>query len=80
MVCASFRLLLELKSGSWLNSVTYSFEGKHFYVTLLFPFLGDSLGRRACERQSNVPLQVLRQVAKYQGRRLRQGQGVSHSY
>ena len=70
MVCASLRLLLELKSGSWLNSVTYSFEGEHFYVTLLSPFLEDSLGRRACERQSSLLLQVLRQTAKLPGQKV----------
>lgn len=65
---ASFRLQLELKSGSWLNSITHIFRGKHCYITL-FPFLGDNLGRRACEKQSDL-LQVLRQMAKQEGRRL----------
>lgn len=54
-----------------MSFIMESFEGKHFYVTLLFPFPfgGDSLGRRACGRQTDL-LQALRQMTKHPARRL----------
>lgn len=55
-----------------MNFILENFEGKHFYVTILFlfAFWGDSIDRKACERQSNLLLQVSRQMAEHPARRL----------
>lgn len=64
-----------------MNFILENFEGKHVYVTILFlfAFWGDSLDRKACERQSNLLLQVSRQMAEHPARRLCYDQGISPS-